>query len=125
VVIERPKKDSFTNSACLPLFAGHKMWLGWLAHEQLWRGYREDLAQRQERLFQFYNGEMPDPARWLEAQGIDYAIWFQPEDTAVLWDKIDKTLEPDYVWCEIYTTPEGAKIGFWKAAKPSLALAAP
>ncbi len=116
VVIERPKKDSFTNSACLPLFAGHRMWLGWLAHEQLWRGYRDDLPQRQERLFQFYNGEMPNPARWLKAQGIDYAIWFQPEDTTVLWDKIDQQLEPDYVWCEIYTAPDGAKAGFWKAA---------
>jgi len=122
VVIERPRKESFTNSACLPIFAGHKMWLGWLPHEQLWRGYREDLAQRQERLFQFYNGEMINPARWLRAQGIDYAIWFQPEDTAVLWEKIDRALEPDYIWCEIYTTPEGAKIGFWKAAQPGLTI---
>lgn len=123
VVIERPKKDSFTNSACLPLFAGHKMWLGWLAHEQLWRGYREDLAQRQERLFQFYNGEMSDPARWLRAQGIDYAIWFQPEDSAALWEKVDHALEPDYIWSEIYTTPDGAKIGFWKASQPKLSAA--
>ncbi|MBL9194251.1 MAG: hypothetical protein JNJ82_17995 [Opitutaceae bacterium] len=117
VVIERPQKDAFTNSACLPLFAGHRMWLGWLGHEQLWRGYREDLPQRQQRLFEFFNGEMPDPLPWLQGQGIDYVLWYQEGDTTELWRKLHAKLSPGYLWVELFTHEfeNGTKLGYWKA----------
>jgi len=117
-VIERPQKDGFTNSACVPLFAGHRMWLGWLGHEQLWRGYREDLPQRQQRLFEFYNGEMADPRPWLKGQGIDYVLWYQEADTTEIWQKLNERLSPDYVWLELFTHEfeNGRKLGYWKLA---------
>lgn len=116
VVIERPTKDGFTNSACLPLFAGHRLWLGWLGHEQLWRGYRDDLPQRQERLFKFYNGELAEAATWLRAEGIDYVLWYQEADTTELWKKVNAQLAPDFDWVEIFTYDfeNGRKAGMWK-----------
>jgi len=118
VVIERPNKDAFTNSACLPLFAGHRMWLGWLGHEQLWRGYREDLPQRQAAVFKFYEGGFAGSADWLEAQGIDYILWYQEADTTELWKKIDEQVKSKFVWVELFTHDyeNGRKAGYWKSA---------
>lgn len=116
VVIERPNKDAFTNSACLPLFAGHSMWMGWLNHEQLWRGYREDLPQRQAALFKFFNGEMEKPREWLLANDIDYVLWYQEQDTLALWKAINARMGPEYLWVEIFSHDfeNGPKAGFWK-----------
>lgn len=117
IVIERPTKDGFTNSACLPLFAGHRMWLGWVGHEQLWHGYRDDLPQRQEKLFQLFNGEMKDAGRWAKGQGIDYILWYQPDDNPERWDKVDASVGPEGIWCEVYASPEGRKVGFWRISR--------
>ncbi|MBP7143023.1 MAG: hypothetical protein KBA71_14020 [Opitutaceae bacterium] len=119
VVIERPNKDAFTNSACLPLFAGHSLWLGWLNHEQLWRGYREDLPQRQAALFKFFNGEMAKPREWLLANDIDYVLWYQEQDTLALWQKINAGMGPDYLWVEIFAHDfdNGPKAGFWRRVR--------
>jgi hypothetical protein len=119
VVIERPNKEGFTNSACLPLFAGHRLWLGWVGHQQLWRGFREDLPQRQERLFAFFEGRMENPARWLRAQGIDRVLWYQEADTTELWRTIDARLGDEYRWVEMFTYEHenGRKLGFWRRAE--------
>ncbi len=120
VVIERPMKDSFTNSACLPLFAGHRMWLGWVGHELLWHGFASDIAQRQERLLQFYRGEMPTPVNWLSAERIDYVLWYQEADTNEIWAKLDQELRANYTWQEIFTAPDGRKTGLWRGTHRGL-----
>ena len=114
VVIERPNKDSYTNSACLPLFAGHQLWLGWHGHELLWHGYATDIAQRQDRLFQFFRGEMANPVNWLRAEGIDYVLWYQEADNNETWAKLDQELRANFVWLEIFTAPDGRKTGLWR-----------
>lgn len=122
VVAERPNKDSYTNSACLPLFAGHRLWLGWVGHELLWHGYAADVGQRQERLMQFFRGEMVDSANWLKAQGIDYVLWYQDADTNETWTKLAEDLKGSFVWQEVFTGPDGRKSGLWRRAdgvKPS------
>ena len=116
VVAERPNKDSYTNSACLPLFAGHRLWLGWVGHELLWHGYAADVAQRQDRLMQFFRGEMPDSANWLRAQGIDYVLWYQDADTNEIWAKLAEDLKGSFVWQEVFTAPDGRKSGLWRRA---------
>ncbi|HEU5078196.1 MAG TPA: DUF2298 domain-containing protein [Opitutaceae bacterium] len=113
LVVERPTQNAFTNSACLPLFAGHHMWLGWLGHEQLWRGYREDLAQRQERLFRLYREPQAQDGSWLSAEMVDYILWYQGDDTAAVWPKMNESLSPEFTWVEIYKEPDGKKVGFW------------
>jgi hypothetical protein len=114
VVIERPNKDSFTSSACLPVFAGHRMWLGWMGHELLWRGYNDDIRQRQDRLFQFYKAEMVDPLNWLKAEQIDYVLWYQDEDSNETWTKIDQQIRPGYAWLELFSAVDGRKTGLWR-----------
>jgi len=119
VVIERPEeKGGFTNSAVIPLFAGQRMWLGWWGHELLWRENREDVRRRHDRLMLFYSGGIPDAGKWLVAQGIDYVLWYRPGDTPELWEKINKAVSPDYVWCDIltYQNEDGRRVGLWKRA---------
>ncbi|HEY5079748.1 MAG TPA: DUF2298 domain-containing protein [Opitutaceae bacterium] len=118
VVIERPDKEgAFTNSSVLPLFAGQRMWLGWYNHELLWRGFSEDIRRRHDRLLLFYNGGMPNAGKWLLAQGIDYVLWYRPEDTPEKWEQVGNTIGPDYLWTDILTYPDvGRRVGFWKRA---------
>lgn len=119
VVIERPKAESFTNSACLPLFAGHKMWLGWIGHEQLWRGYRDDLAQRQDQLQKLFDGDIDEAGIWAAGQGINYILWYQNADDDALWHRLNSKLS-GFVWEEIYKRPDGKRVGLWRAPnKPS------
>ncbi|HEY5079082.1 MAG TPA: hypothetical protein VII43_04520 [Opitutaceae bacterium] len=119
VAIERPVEEGgFTNSSVIPLFAGQRMWLGWWGHELLWRGNSEDVRRRHDRLTLFYNGGIPDAGKWLTAQGIDYVLWYREGDTPQLWDKINKSVGPEYIWCDIltYQDEDGRRVGFWKHA---------
>ena len=104
VVVERPEKEGgFTNSAVIPLFAGQRMWLGWYGHELLWREFREDVRKRHESLMRLFDGEMPGAGKWLVAQGIDYVLWYREGDTPELWRKVNDSVGPEYVWCDILT----------------------
>ena len=119
VVIERPEeKGGFTDSAVIPLFAGQRMWLGWWGHELLWRANSEDIRRRHDKLMQFYNGDFPGAGKWWLAQGVDYVLWYRPGDTPAAWEKINKELSPDYVWCDIltYQDEDGRRVGLWKRA---------
>ncbi len=120
IVAERPNKDSYTNSACLPLFAGQGMWLGWVGHEALWRGYSLDIWQRQDNLNKLFAGDMQGTGNWLAVQGITYLLWYQEADTNELRDKIDEQVRDHYTWKEIFLSPEGKRVGYWvrKAAAP-------
>jgi uncharacterized membrane protein len=119
VVVERPDSaGAFTNSAVIPLFAGQRMWLGWYGHELLWREFREDVRRRHDNLVSLFDGEMPDAGKWLGAQGIDYVLWYRPGDTPDLWEKVNKSVGPDYLWCDILTYENGSedsrRVGLWK-----------
>jgi hypothetical protein len=119
VVIERPdEQGGFVNSAVIPLFARQKMWLGWWGHELLWRENREDVRRRHERLMLFYSGGIPEAGKWLIAQGIDYVLWYRPGDTPELWEKVNKAVGPEYIWCDIltYQNEDGRRVGLWKRA---------
>ncbi len=119
VVIERPEeKGGFTDSAVIPLFAGQQMWLGWWGHELLWRENREDVRRRHDRLMLFYSGGIADGGKWLLSQGIDYVLWYRPGDTPELWEKINKSISPEYVWTDIltYQNEDGRRVGLWRRA---------
>jgi hypothetical protein len=114
LVAERPNKDSYTNSSVVPLFAGHHLWLGWVGHEQLWHGYDGFVQQRQDRLMSFFGGDVTDALQWLLSERIDYVLWYQEADTNELRDKIHEAIQSDYTWCEVYVTPGGKHVGFWR-----------
>jgi hypothetical protein len=119
VAIERPSPEGgFTNSAALPLFAEQKMLLGWYGHELLWRANREDIRRRHDKLMLFYDGGVPHAGEWLAGQGVDYVLWYQTADTPQLWVKLNASLAPEYIWCEILTytdaLEDGRRLGFWR-----------
>jgi hypothetical protein len=119
VVVERPEeKGGFVDAAVIPLFAGQQMWLGWWGHELLWRENREDVRRRHDRLMLFYSGGIPDGGKWLLSQGIDYVLWYRPGDTPEMWEKINKSVSPEYVWTDIltYQNEDGRKVGLWRRA---------
>jgi hypothetical protein len=124
VVAERPDNEgAFTNSAVIPLFAGQRMWLGWYGHELLWREFREDVRRRHDSLLSLFAGEMPGAGRWLVSQGIDYVLWYRPGDTPDLWEKVNTSVGPQYVWCDILTYENGSddsrRVGLWKRVAPA------
>jgi hypothetical protein len=122
VVIERPdEQGGFVNSAVIPLFAGQRMWLGWWGHELLWRENREDVRRRHDRLMKFYAGgllqrDLANAGNWLEAQGIDYVLFYRPGDTPEMWAKINAAVSPQYIWVDIltYQDEDGRRVGFWR-----------
>ncbi|MDX2188147.1 MAG: hypothetical protein SFV32_14535 [Opitutaceae bacterium] len=113
IVMERPNKDSYTNSASLPLFAGHRMWLGWVGHEALWRGYSGDIWQRQDNLNKLFAGEMENAGEWASVHGADYVLWYQEQDTNELLEVVGTGMKSHYLWKEIFVTPEGKRVGYW------------
>jgi hypothetical protein len=124
VVAERPEDaGGFTNSAVIPLFAGQRMWLGWYGHELLWRAFREDVRRRHDSLVSLFGGSMPDAGKWLAAQGIDYVLWYRPGDTPDLWGKVNSSVSPQYIWCDILTYENGTdsaqRVGLWKRLRPA------
>jgi uncharacterized membrane protein len=121
VAVERPDDaGGFTNSAVIPLFAGQRMWLGWYGHELLWRAFREDVRRRHDDLVVLFNGEMPEAGKWLFSQGIDYVLWYRPGDTPELWEKVNRSVGPEYIWCDILTYGDaggnGQRVGLWRRA---------
>jgi hypothetical protein len=122
VVAERPENaGGFTNSAVIPLFAGQRMWLGWYGHELLWREFREDVRRRHDKLVTLFDGEMPDAGKWLVSQGIDYVLWYRPGDTPDLWEKVNRSVGPEFIWCDILTyengSEDGRRVGLWKRVR--------
>ena len=119
VVIERLDPKDFTNTSVLPLFARQHMWLGWMDHEMLWRAFRDDLRKRQQRVFDLYDAKLPDAGAWLAGEGVDYVLWYKPEDTRELWEKLNPQLSAYYTWCEIVTEVDGRRTGYWRrSTKP-------
>jgi hypothetical protein len=122
VVIERlAKPEGLGNSEVLPLLAGQRLWIGSFSHELLWHGYAPELGRRRDRLISFYNGDIPDAGNWLLAQGIDYVLWYRPEDTPALWEKVNKAVQPQFIWYDVLTDPgqNGRKVGLWKRVPAS------
>lgn len=112
VVAEHPEPD-VTNTSAMTLLSGQRAYLGWAGHEQLWRGFPLEIQYRYDRLQEFYKGDMPNAGTWMLAQGIDYILWFKTEDLDQLWEKVDLTLHPDYVWHEFYYD-RGHRVGLWE-----------
>lgn len=112
VTVEHPELD-FTNGSAMTLLGGQKTYLGWLGHEQLWRGYPFEAQYRYDRLQEFYQGNMANAGTWMLAQGVDYILWFKSQDQDQLWDKVDSTLHPEYAWHEFYYD-RGHRVGLWE-----------
>lgn len=113
VAIEDPRDGGTEGLASLPLYAGHRLWLGWDGYESLWRGFPEDVGARRRRLVAFFDGALPEPSAWLEAEGIDYVLFYRPTDTPERWHALNASIQRSHVWCEILIL-ENRPVGYWK-----------
>ncbi|MCE0484683.1 MAG: DUF2298 domain-containing protein [Methylacidiphilales bacterium] len=111
LTMERPEGVAFTNTTLLTLMAGQPSWLGWLGHEQLWRGDSPDLYERYQKQMSFYDGSMTDYS-WLWANHIRYILWYKPADTDVLRLKINDQIKDHYHWVETFF--ENRDSGYWE-----------
>ncbi|HXN35064.1 MAG TPA: hypothetical protein VN877_02770 [Opitutaceae bacterium] len=119
VVVERPdRQGGFTDSAVIPLFAGKQLWLGWSGHELLWRSFKDEIRRRFTALTLLYGGDLPDAGKWLGAQGIDFVLWYRPDDTPELWEKVNRSIGPGYEWLDVRVFQEKdldvRKVGYWR-----------
>jgi len=125
VVVEHPDTD-FTNYAAMTTLSGQQAYLGWLGHEQLWRGYLYELQYRYDKLQALYDGNLPNAGEWMQSQRVDYILWFKnygaeqawdkSTDVETLWDKVNASLQPQYVWHEFYHEPT-RRVGLWEKRK--------
>lgn len=115
VVMERPDTD-FTNYSGMITLGGQQSYIGWLGHEQLWRGYLYELQYRYDHEQSLYGGTLPDAGNWAQSQGIDFILWYKPTDTDELWDKVNASLQPVYFWHEFYHD-RGHRVGLWERKK--------
>ncbi|MCE0483472.1 MAG: DUF2298 domain-containing protein [Methylacidiphilales bacterium] len=122
IVIEHPDTD-FTNYSGMTTLANQQSYIGWLGHEQLWRGYLYELQYRYDHVSSLYAGNLPDAGSWAQSQGIDYILWFKPVDTEDLWNKVNASLQPAYFWHEFYHD-HGRRVGLWERREPDAELPA-
>jgi uncharacterized membrane protein len=114
IVLQRPETGAFTPSPALTLFSGHQAFLGWPAHERLWRGSRADVALREAQVNSFYTGEMQNAAEWLLQNRIEFVLWLKSEGhmPAGTFEKIDAQITPSYYWQEYYRAGD-FRVGVW------------
>ena len=112
VVVLDPRPDGEPSLISLPLHAGHGMWLGWDGYSSLWRGFPEDVPQRRRRLEAAFDGRDAAAGSWMAAEGIDYVLFFRPQETRERWEALDRVLREHYIWCEIFREGE-RPVGFW------------
>jgi uncharacterized membrane protein len=112
LTIERPEGASFTNTTALSIMAGKPCWLGWLGHEQLWRGYSPELAQRSDKIIAFYSGKSSE-VEWLWANHIKYILWFKQQDVEPQRITLSTLLMDHYTWVETFKTA-GRSTGYWE-----------
>lgn len=125
VVVEHPDTD-FTNYVAMTTLSGQQALLGWLGHEQLWRGYLYELQYRYDKIKALYDGNLPNAGEWMRTQGVDYILWFKNDgaeqpwgqsiDSEALWNKINASLQPQYAWHEFYHEPT-RRVGLWERRK--------
>jgi len=114
IVLQRPATGAFTPSPALTLFAGQQAFLGWPAHEKLWRGLRADVSLREEQVSNFYAGDLPDAAQWLTQNQIDHVLWLKAEYQLPKgsFDKISEQIRSEYYWQEYYRAGD-FRVGVW------------
>jgi uncharacterized membrane protein len=114
IVLQRLEADAFTPAPGLIVFSGQTAFLGWPAHENLWRGYRADIELRSAQVKQFYRGELPDSAAWLLENEIDHVLWLKTEAALPpgTCDKIEAQIREAYFWREYYRVGD-FRVGVW------------
>jgi hypothetical protein len=99
----------------LTIFAGQTAFLGWPAHENVWRHNRADIEVRRREVQQFFSGDMPDSSGWLEGNRIRHVLWLPDDNQLHTWDKLDGLIRDRYAWRPYYVVND-YRVGMWSYA---------
>jgi uncharacterized membrane protein len=119
IVLQRPALGSFTESPALTMFANQTSFLGWPAHERLWRGGLTEVDIREEQVRKFYRGELDGAADWLVQNRVGYVLWLDAEKElpAGSFEKVQAQIGGAYYWRE-YRREGGTHAGVWSRRLP-------
>lgn len=117
IVLENNYGGSLTDSGIYSAFALKPTLLGWPMHLQTWHNDIGQVWILKEQIIQFYKGELPDAADWLQANHVDYIVW-NAKDTVETdaWEKNTNAIEEAYTWHEFSSDP-ARHIGLWVLRK--------
>jgi hypothetical protein len=120
IVLQRLETGAFTPAPALTLFAGQQAFMGWPAHEKLWRGQRADVSLREAQVNAFYAGDLPDAAQWLLQNRVNFVLWLKSEGKMPpgTFEKIDEQIRPAFYWQEYYRAGD-FRVGIWSRRMPS------
>jgi hypothetical protein len=114
IVLQKLPDRAYIPAPALIILAGQTALLGWPNHEDTWRGYRADIDHRLKEITQFYNGDLPEAERWLEANHVEYILWLGEDGP---FEKIDRQIHDGYFWRD-YAEENSMRNGLW-ARRPS------
>ncbi len=116
-VIAEAFGDDYSEAGRVSTFSGLPTLLGWIGHEQQWRGPQPTLDQRKATLETIYRGADPSTlASLLQAQHVDYVYVGTMEVEKYgpgVRDRFEGALEPVYrgVDVTIYRVPQPTSVG--------------
>jgi uncharacterized membrane protein len=122
IVLQRMPQMSYTVQPALTIFAGHRAFLGWPGHENVWRHNRADIEVRRREVELFFNGDLPDSSTWLEANHIRHVLWLRDDNQLAphTFDKVNGLVKDRYLWRAYYIAGD-YRVGMWTyaGAKPN------
>lgn len=114
IVLQRYETDAFTGAPGLIIHAGHTAFMGWPAHEKLWRNNRTDIEARSLEVKKFYRGELPNSAEWLLENHVDHVLWLKSESQmpSDAFSLVNTQIGKYYLWREYYRAGS-FRVGLW------------
>jgi hypothetical protein len=114
VTLESMAEGGYTPGTAFSLFANKPLYLGWTAHEGLWRAYRPDINRKAEEIRSFYKGELLDAERWLNEGKVRYIVFLKGDNRrpASDWNKINDQIKNSYEWEDYYSAGD-FHVGLW------------
>jgi Uncharacterized membrane protein (DUF2298) len=117
IVLENNYGGAFTDSGIYAAFAVKPTLLGWPMHLLTWHKNIDQAWILKDQIVEFYKGQLPDAAKWLVANNVEYIIWNALDaEQANAWEHIKDSIDKVYAWHEFQSDPN-RHLGLWVRRK--------
>ncbi|MGB8339654.1 MAG: DUF2298 domain-containing protein [Burkholderiales bacterium] len=111
IVLENIRGGAYNKSGAISLFAAKPSLLTWPDHLGGWKGNMAHMRLLQNQITQFYAGQQPDMADWLQANNVRYILW-TTEDNQQAFDQVKQQIEILYQW-KPFVANDNPHLGVW------------
>jgi Uncharacterized membrane protein (DUF2298) len=111
IVLENIRGGAYSKSGAFSLFAAQPALLTWPDHMSGWKGNAAHMRLLQNQITQFYAGQLPDMASWLQANNVRYIVW-TAEDNQPTFDQVKQQIEILYHW-KPFIANDNPHLGVW------------